>query len=166
MRLGQKNALVRQWARKGSRPRQPKDQRYQSLYLFGAICPARGTGAARAMPRANTHAQQAHLHEISSHVAPGAHAVLLLDRAGWHTTGELKIPKNITLIFLPSRAPELNPVENLWQFLRQTYLSNRVFQTYEEILEAACQAWNRLIDQPWRIMSNGLRDWAHDGQSL
>ena len=118
---------MRLWARKGTRPRQPQDQRYQSLYLFGAICPARGTGAARALPWANTHAMQAHLREVSHQVAPGAHAVRQLDRAGWHTTAELKIPKNITLLFLPSRAPELNPVENLWQFLRQTYLSNRVF---------------------------------------
>ena len=166
MRLGQKNALVRQWARRGSRPRQPKDQRYQSLYLFGAICPARGTGAALVLPWANTQAMQAHLWEISRNVAPGAHAVLLLDRAGWHMTAKLKVPKNITLLFLPSRAPELNPVENLWQHLRQTYLSNRVFETYQDILDAACEAWNSIIDQPWKIMSIGLRQWAHNGQSL
>jgi len=166
MRLGQKNALVRQWARRGSRPRQPKDQRYQSLYLFGAICPARGTGAALVLPWANTQAMQAHLWEISRNVAPGAHAVLLLDRAGWHMTAKLKVPKNITLLFLPSRAPELNPVENLWQHLRQTYLSNRVFETYQDILDAACEAWNSIINQPWKIMSIGLRQWAHNGQSL
>ena len=166
MRLGQKNALVRQWARRGSRPRQPKDQRYQSLYLFGAICPARGTGAALVLPWANTQAMQAHLWEISRNVAPGAHAVLLLDRAGWHMTAKLKVPKNITLLFLPSRAPELNPVENLWQFLRQIYLPNRVFETYQDILDAACEAWNNIIDQPWKIMSIGLRQWAHNGQSL
>ena len=118
------------------------------------------------MPRADTHAMQAHLREISRQVAPGAHAVLLLDRAGWHTTGELEIPDNITLLFLPSRAPELNPVENTWQFLRQAYLSNRVFETYDDIIQAACEAWNRLIDQPWKIMSIGLRDWAHKGHSL
>ena len=109
---------------------------------------------------------QAHLREISRRVAPGAHAVLLLDRAGWHTTGELKDPKNITLLFLPSSAPELNPVENLWQFLRQTYLSNRTFETYQDILDDACEAWNCVINQPWRIMSIGLRQWAHKGQSL
>ncbi len=97
MRLGQKNGIVRQWARKGTRPRQPKDQRYQSLYLFGAICPARGTGAALAMPLANTHAMQAHLKEISRQVAVGAHGVILLDRAGWHTSGELKPPKNLCM---------------------------------------------------------------------
>ena len=61
---------------------------------------------------------------------------------------------------------QLNPVENIWQFLRQTYLSNRVYETYDEIIDAACQAWNRLIDQPWRIMSIGLREWADKGQPL
>ena len=86
--------------------------------------------------------------------------------AGWHTSGELKPPKNLSLIFLPSRAPELNPAENIWQFLRQNHLSNRVFETYEDILDAACDAWNRLIDQPWRIMSIGMRDWAHKGQAF
>jgi transposase len=163
-RIGQKNGMVRQWARRGSRPRQPADQRYDSAYLFGAICPARGTGAGLAMPYADTEAMQLHLDEISRTVARGAHAVLLLDRAGWHTTGHLTIPKNMTLIFLPSRAPELNPVENVWQFLRQTWLSNRVFDTYEAIVEAACDAWNRLMDQPQAITSIGMRDWAHVGQ--
>jgi hypothetical protein len=106
-RIGQKNGIVRQWARRGTRPRQPADQRYRSAYLFGAICPARGKGAALALPHADTEAMQLHLDEISRHVADGAHAVLLLDRAGWHTTPELNIPDNITPILLPSRAPEL-----------------------------------------------------------
>ena len=163
MRVGQKNGLVRQWARRGTRPRQPKDQRYKSAYLFGAICPARGTGAAIVMPIADTHAMQVHLREISRAVAPGAHAVVLLDRAGWHTTGALRMPKNLTTILLPSRSPELNPAENIWQYLRQTHLSNRIFETYEAILDACCAAWNRLIERPWTIMSIGLRQWAHTG---
>lgn len=163
-RIGQKNGIVRQWARRGTRPRQPVDQRYESAYLFGAICPARGTGAALAMPYADTPAMQLHLNEISRTVARRAHAVLLLDRAGWHTTRNLEVPKNLTLIFLPSRAPELNPVENVWQYLRQNWLSNRVFDTYEAILEAACEAWNKLMTQPKAIASIGMRDWAHVGQ--
>lgn len=77
-----------------------------------------------------------------------------------------KSRKNITLLFLPSRAPELNPVENHWQHLRQSYLSNRVFETYQVIPDATGEAWNRIIDQPRRIMSIGLRQWAHNGQSL
>ena len=165
MRLGQKNGIVRQWARRGTRPRQPADQRYESAYLFGAICPARGTGAALTMPYADTEAMQLHLEEISRAVARGAHAVLLLDRAGWHTTAHLIIPKNLTLIFLPSRAPELNPVENIWQYLRQTWLSARVFDTYEAVVEAACEAWNKLLAQPATITSIGMRDWAHVGQT-
>ena len=164
MRVGQKNGLVRQWARTGTRPRQPKDQRYQSAYIFGAICPARGTGAAVVMPKANTDAMQRHLDEISRRVRRQSHAVLLLDRAGWHTTGALAVPANITLVFLPPRSPELNPAENIWQYLRQNHLSNRVFATYDDILEAACQAWNRLIDKPSKITSIGMRDWAHTGQ--
>ena len=164
-RIGQKNGLVRQWARRGTRPRQPADQRYESAYLFGAICPARGVGAALAMPFADTQAMQAHLGEIGSTVARGAHAVLLLDRAGWHTTEKLTIPKNLTLILLPSRSPELNPVENIWQFLRANWLSNRVFETYDEIIGAACEAWNKLTALPAAITSIGMRDWAHIGHS-
>ena len=156
---------MRQWAKRGTRPRQPADQRYESAYLFGAICPARGTGAALALPYADTEAMQLHLDEIARFVARGAHAVLLLDRAGWHTTTALAVPRNITLILLPSRAPELNPVENVWQHLRQTWLSNRVFETYEEIIDAACDAWNRLIAQPHTITSIGSRECASTGQT-
>ena len=164
-RIGQKNGLVRQWARRGTRPRQPADQRYESAYLFGAICPARGTGAALALPFADTQAMQLHLDEIARTVVRGAHAVLLLDRAGWHTTSNLAVPKNISLIFLPSRAPELNPVENIWQYLRANWLSNRVFETYDDIIDAACDAWRRLIAQPEAITSIGIREWAHIGQT-
>jgi transposase len=164
-RIGQKNGLVRQWAKRGSRPRQPADQRYENAYLFGAICPARGKGAALALPFADTAAMQLHLDEISRHVAKGAHAALLLDRAGWHTTGKLNIPKNITPILLPSRSPELNPVENIWQYLRANWLSNRVFETYDAIIDAACDAWRKLIAQPQTITSIGMRDWAHIGQN-
>ena len=104
---------------RGTRPRQPADQRYESAYLFGAICPARGTGAALALPFADTEAMQLHLDESPApskgrprRAAPRPRR-LAYDRA-------LKIPKNITLILLPSRAPELNPVENIWQYLRPT----------------------------------------------
>src|SRR5271166_3342569 len=95
----------------------------------------------------------------------GAQAVLLLDRAGWHTTGTLDLPSNITPISLPSRAPELNPVENISQYLRANWLSNRVFDSYEEIIDAACEAWRRLIAQPETITSIGMREWAHVSQT-
>ena len=104
---------------------------------------------------------QWHLDEISSQVTPGAHAVLILDQAGWHTTSKLTVPPNITLLPLPPRSPELNPVENIWQFMRDNWLSNRIFESYEQIVTLCCEAWNKLIDQPWKIMSIGRRQWAH-----
>ncbi len=156
---------MRQWARRGSRPRQAADQRYENVYLFGAICPADGKGAALALPNADTEAMQLHLHEISRHVAKGAVAVLLMDRAGWHTTNKLEMPANIKPIFLPSRSPELNPVENIWQYMRANWLSNRVFETYLEIIEAACDAWQKLIAKPETITSIGMHQWAHVGQA-
>ena len=116
------------------------------------------------MPYADSEAMQLHLEEVSRVVRRGAHAVLLLDRAGWHTSRRLAVPKNITLVFLPSRAPELNPVENIWQYLRQNWLSNRVFETYDAIVEAACEAWRNLLAKPSTITSVGHRDWAHVGQ--
>ena len=160
-RVGQKNKITRRWAPRGTRPRAPKDQRTTSAYIFGAICPDRGVGAGLVLPRCNTQAMQWHLDEISSQVAPGAHAVLILDQAGWHTTGKLVIPSNITLLPLPPRSPELNPVENICQFMRENWLSNCVFGSYDDIVALCCDAWNNLIDQPWKIMSIGRRQWAY-----
>jgi transposase len=102
-----------------------------------------------------------HLAEISTAVAPGAHAILLLDQAGWHGSSALTVPANITLLPLPAKCHELNPVENVWQFMRDNWLSSRIFKSYDDILDNCCLAWNRLSNQPWRIMSNGLRKWAH-----
>lgn len=138
-----------------------RDQRTQSAYIFGAICPERGVGAGLVLPHCDTEAMQWHLNEISSWVAPGNHAVLILDQAGWHTTEKLAVPPNISLLHLPPRSPELNPVENIWQFMRENWLSNRVFKSYRQIVDICCHAWNKLIDQPWKIMSIGRRDWAH-----
>ncbi len=113
------------------------------------------------MPYANTEALNAHLKEIARIVEPGAHAVVMLDQAGWHTSLDLEVPDNITLMPLPPRSPELNPVENVWQFMRDNWLSNRVFKNYDDILDHCCQAWNNLVSQPERIASIGTRKWAH-----
>ncbi|MGO9699412.1 MAG: IS630 family transposase [Xanthobacteraceae bacterium] len=166
MRVGQKNKLSYRWARKGSRPRGTHDQRTQSTYLFGAVCPEHGTGAALVLPACNTEAMQLHLDEIATKVTPGAHAVLILDQAGWHGAKDLEVPRNISLLPLPPRAPELNSQENIWQFMRQNWLSNRIFKSFDDIVDHCCFAWNTLIDQPWKIMSIAHRDWAVVGQSL
>ena len=102
-----------------------------------------------------------HLDEISQAVSPGAHAVVLLDQAGWHTSAKLKVPANISLLPLPPKSPELNPTENVWQYMRDNWLSNRVFTSGCHIVDLCCDAWNKLVDQPWTIMSIGLRQWAY-----
>ena len=114
-RVGQKNKIARRWARRGTRPRAPHDQRTSSVYIFGAICPQEGKGAALVMPTCDTQAMSLHLAEVAQAVAPGAHGVMLMDRAGWHRAKNLVVPDNLTLVLLPARAPELNPVENIWQ---------------------------------------------------
>lgn len=164
MRVGQKTHRTRVWARTGTRPRQLADLRTGCVYLYGAICPERGAGAAMVMQRADTQGMQLHLDEIAANITPGAHALLVLDQAGWHTSGKLEIPSNITLLPLPPRSPELNPAENVWEYLRQRWLSNRIFKTYDDILDAVCDAWNRLIADPARITSIGTRSWALSSQ--
>lgn len=149
------------WAERGSRPAAPRDQRYSWAYIFGAVCPARDAGAALILPSANTHAMNLHLREISTQVAPGAHAVLILDGAGWHQTGgKLIVPDNISLLHLPPYSPELNPTENIWQYLRQNYLSNRVYDNYEAIVDGCCEAWNALVSTTDAIRSIATREWA------
>jgi hypothetical protein len=99
-------------------------------------------------------------------VGAGAHAIVILDQAGWHDAKQLNVPRNISLMPLPPRSPELNSQENIWQFTRQNWLSNRVFKSYDDIVDHCCYAWNTLIDQPWKIMSIALRDWAYIGRSI
>lgn len=122
-RVGQQGTLTRIWARRGTRPRAPRDRRYDWAYLFGAVCPQRCATAALVMPRADAKSLSKHLAEISREVAAGAHAVLVLDGAGYHIAADLDIPANITLLQLPPYAPELNPVENIWQYLRANKLA-------------------------------------------
>jgi transposase len=90
---------------------------------------------------------------FAQQLAPGGHAVLLLDRAGWHVTPALAVPDNVTLLPLPASSPELNPVERVWLYLRERFLSHRVLRDYEAVLGAACTAWNRLINETGRLAS-------------
>jgi len=160
-RIGQKNKITRRWAKRGTRPSAPRDQRTASTYIFGAVCPQQGKGAALILPACNTEAMNLHLAEIAKTVAPGAHAVLLVDQAGWHMSTRLVVPPNITIVAQPPKSPELNPVENVWQYIRDNWLSNLIFKSYDDLVDHCCEAWNKLVDQPWRIMSIGLRQWAH-----
>lgn len=149
------------WAPKGSRPTALRDQRHDFAYIFGAVCPARDLGVGLVMPEVSSEAMNGHLAEIAKQVQPGAHAVITLDGAGWHQIGgRLKVPENISLLPLPPYSPELNPVENIWQFLRQNFLAQQLFENYDDIVEACCQAWNKLCAIPGKIRKIATREWA------
>jgi hypothetical protein len=136
-----------------------RDTRYQWAYLFGAACPGRGVGAALVLPRANTRAMNLHLAEIAATVAPGAHALVVCDGAGWHRGGDLVVPENLTLLKLPPYAPELNGAENIWEYLRKNGLSNRLYNGYHHIVDACCQAWNAFVANPDLVTSLTNRSW-------
>jgi transposase len=160
-RVGQKGSIAYVWAAIGSRPPMLRDNRHDSVHLFGAICPARGVGAAIIMPSVNLEAMNEHLKEISTQVTAGAHAGLICDGAGWHQQGgDLRVPDNITLLPLPPYAPELNSMENVWDYLRANKLSRLVWDSYDAIVEACRDAWLFLVNDPKRIQSIGRRDWA------
>ena len=160
-RIGQKGELTRPVGA----PRQPAAAAHATsatpaAYLFAAVCPASERTAALVLPYVDTAAMNLHLAEIAGHVAADAHAVVILDQAGWHGAKALRVPDNLTLLPLPPYSPELNPVENLWQFLKHNFLNARVFDTYDAIVAACCDAWNRLRAIPGQIRSITTRDWA------
>lgn len=78
---------------------------------------------------------------------------MVLDRSGWHTSGKLHVPPNVTLVHLPPKSPELNPAENLWHYLRSHYWSNRFYETWEDLKSAAVEAWRRVCLVPDLVKS-------------
>ena len=146
------------WAQRGSRPVRPKQTEYQWVYLFGAVNPASGDSVALVLPEADTSMMNLHLEAISRHVGTARHVVLVLDNAGWHTCKGLAIPSNITLLPLPPRTPEENPIERLWMWIKERYFSNRTYRDYEVLLEEVCRMWNRL--ESTRIQSVCRSAWS------
>jgi len=112
------------------------------------------------MPHADTAAMNAHLAKISRTVANGAHAVIVLDGAGWHGSTALRVPENITLLSLPPYAPELNPIKNVWAYLRSNRLAISVFETYDDIVARCCDAWNFFANDTATVRSITTREYA------
>ena len=133
--------------------------RYAWAYLFGAVCPARAIGAALVLPYADTAATGLHLAEIGRHVTPGPTG-WSCRRRGVARGGRPRRPRNIRLLPLPPYSPELNPVENMWEYLRQNQLGLRVFADSDAIVAACCDAWNWLAAAPDRLASITRREWA------
>ena len=138
----------------------PRDQRYEWAYIFGAVCPQRRARAALVVPTANTEAMTLHLAEIGPQVAPGAHAALVLDGAGYHVARRPRRPRQYHALPLPPYAPELNPIENVWEYLRGNKLAITVFESYDDIVDKACDAWTFFADDKDRIASITTRSWA------
>lgn len=159
-RVGQQGSTTRMWAKQGTRPCAIKQKQFISANIFGVVCPAQDKSFALVLPDKDTSMMQMFLDEFSKTIPAGKHVALIIDRAGWHITQKLKTPKNISFVFLPPYSPELNPIEQLWQQLKQRYLSNRCFKNYKEILSSVSSAWKSFTGVDGAIKSLCSRSWA------
>ncbi|CAM2888492.1 IS630 family transposase [Pseudoalteromonas distincta] len=157
--FGQQNQTTRLWAETGSKPRATKQHQFEYGYLFGAVFPSNGKAEALFSPIVNKDVMAQHMELISKATEAGRHAVVIVDGAGWHTIDTVQPFNNVTLIKLPPYSPELNPIEQVWSWIRQHCLSNRVFSGYEEIVEQVSQAWKKFISVPDTVKSICSRDW-------
>ena len=153
-RFGQKGRVCHRWFTRGERPAGLCDGRYSWTHLFGAARPATGDGFALVLPQVSTAVMNTFLGELAATLAEDEHAVLVLDRAGWHKAKRLVVPSNVTLVWLPPYSPQLNPVERLWLFLRERHLSHRLLDTYDAIVDALCRAWNALTAERIRSLTS------------
>jgi hypothetical protein len=149
-RFGQQGTTTRVWAPRGTRPTAVKQTRYEWVYLYAAVEPSTGVSVALQAPLVNTQTMNVYLKMLSDELGPKDHAILIMDGAGWHKSRGLTVPENITILILPPYSPELNPVERLWAYLRSHYLSNRVFDDYQHLLDAGAQAWQQLTPETLR----------------
>jgi transposase len=158
-RVGQQGSLSRIWALRGTRPRKVRQQQFISTYIYAAACHDTGQSCALILPYANTEAMNQFLCELSSVIEHDRHVALLVDNAGWHTATKLIIPANITLIPLPPYAPELNAMEQIWQWVKSHFLSNQCYDNYEDIVNKACDAWNQISKDRELVKSIMRRSW-------
>jgi hypothetical protein len=153
-RVGQKGRVCHRWFTRGQRPPGLCDRRCIWAHLFAAVRPATGQGVALVLSEATTGTMQVFLDRFAATLAADEHAVMLLDRAGWHGARALVAPGNVTLVPLPPYAPQLNPVERLWLYLRERHLSHRLLDSYDAIVDACCAAWNQLTPERLRSLTN------------
>ena len=158
-RVGQKGRPCYRWWVKGRRPPGRCDGRFESAYIFAAVEPATGADVALVLPEATTAAMNLFLAAFAADLPGDVHAALVLDGAGWHGGRGLAVPANVTLVPLPPYSPELNPVERVWLYLRERFLSLRVFADYRAIVDACCDAWRRLVAEPGRLRSLCDQPW-------
>jgi transposase len=144
-RFGQQGTTTNVWARRGSRPTAVRQTEYQYLWVLGAVCAETGHAEGLLSPRLNTQVVNLFLKQFSQTLGPDEHAAMIWDGAGFHVSGKLQVPANVTLIQLPPYSPELNPIENLWHYLKSHFWSNRAYADYEALEQAAVQAWRQAV---------------------
>lgn len=159
-RVGQQGSLSRVWAAKGTRPRVVRQRQFLNTYIFGACCPDKDKGCALILPECHTGMMQLHLEEISKNIEEKFHAIVIMDRASWHTTEVLNIPSNISILPLPAYSPELNPMEQVWQKIKADHLTNTTFSDYDDIVDRCSTAWNSFCDEDGNINQLCSRAWA------
>lgn len=150
------------WWKRGQRPPGLADKRFTFAYIFAAVEPGTDNAFSLIMPYADTAAMQEFLDRFSAAIPADEHVALFLDQAGWHGAAALVAPGNITLVPLPAYSPELNPVERAWLYLKQRFLSHRLLDDYEAIVDAAEKAWNRLTAETGRLTSLCSYPWIMD----
>jgi transposase len=140
-RFGQQGTLTRTWAATGSRPTAVRQTQYEYLWVLTAACGETGQAVGLMSPHLDAGVVNVFLEQFAREIPPDEHALLIWDGAGFHKAKALVIPPNVTLVYLPPYAPELNPVENLWHYLRSHYWSNRLYADYDALMDAATTAW-------------------------
>ena len=135
-----KNTTTKIWAEKGSRPSVVRQQQFISTHIYGAVCPATGQTEALISPILSMEMMQNHLQLISDATPKGRYAVVIMDRASWHSGKIVRRFNNLSVLHLPPYSPELNPIEQVWSWLRQNDLANFAFKDYEDIVEQVIRA--------------------------
>lgn len=147
-RFGQQGTMTNVWAKKGSRPTAVRQTEYEYLWVLGAVCPETGHAEGLLSPQLNTKIVNEFLSQFAKSLPADEHAVMIWDGAGFHTGGQLRVPENVTLVKLPAYSPELNPIENLWHYLKSHFWSNRTYADYDDLEQAAIDAWRRAALDP------------------
>ncbi len=140
------------WAPPGVRPLVPSQVVREALYVFAAVAPSLGKMCSLILPTANTEMMNLFLEHVSQTFS-GYFIVMQVDQASWHQAKALVVPENIRLIKQPPYSPEVNPVEHIWDDIREKYFHNRVFSSLDLLTDTLCQALNMLSDNPQRITS-------------
>jgi transposase len=159
-RLGLKPVIGRVWAPVGKRPVARFKRGYKWTYLYGFVQPESGEVYWLILPTVNVELFSIALKEFAREVGAGKdkRVLLVVDRAGWHTGGEVEVPEGIHLEFLPSGSPELQPAERLWTLTNEA-VANGIFEEIEEIEEALMERCEQLLDQTETIKALTNYHW-------